>query len=162
MNTASLKELKEELKHRKPAELVELCARLARFKKENKELLGYLLFEADDERQYIVNVKASIDEGFSGISKDAGFYIIKKMVRKVLRLTNKYIRYSGKNTTAVELLLHFCEVFRNSGISIGKSLQLQKIYEAQLAKIARTINDLHEDLRFDYGRKWEELTQLPH
>ena len=48
MKASTVSELKEELKHLPPAQLLELCLRLARFKKENKELLTYLLFEAHD------------------------------------------------------------------------------------------------------------------
>ena len=50
MRSASVHEIKQELLTLKPAELVELCLRLAKFKKENKELLNYLLFEAQDEQ----------------------------------------------------------------------------------------------------------------
>ena len=50
MKAASISEIKTELKGLPPAQLTELCLRLARFKKENKELLTYLLFEANDGR----------------------------------------------------------------------------------------------------------------
>jgi len=39
MKTATVHEIKQELVATKPGDLVELCLRLARFKKENKELL---------------------------------------------------------------------------------------------------------------------------
>ena len=52
MKTASLKQVKEELFYKSDQELVELCLRLIRFKKDNKELLSYLLFEMDDEDAY--------------------------------------------------------------------------------------------------------------
>ena len=45
MKTASIQELKQELQGVAPGKLLELCLRLARFKKDNKELLTYLLFE---------------------------------------------------------------------------------------------------------------------
>ena len=61
MKTATVTELKKELKTRSQADLVELCLKLSKFKKENKELLTYLLYEADNELQYIVNVKSEID-----------------------------------------------------------------------------------------------------
>ncbi len=48
MKAASIQELKQELQHTSLKEITELCLRLARFKKENKELLTYLLFEASD------------------------------------------------------------------------------------------------------------------
>ena len=57
MKAASVNEIKQQLKEVNPVELIELCLRLARFKKENKELLTYLLFEADDLQAYIANVK---------------------------------------------------------------------------------------------------------
>ena len=68
MKTASVQELKQELQSVPPARLLELCLRLARFKKENKELLTYLLFEAHDEEGYINSVNQVIDEGFAGVT----------------------------------------------------------------------------------------------
>lgn len=53
MKAASINELKTELKHLETDELVALCLRLAKYKKENKELLDYMLFEASDERGYV-------------------------------------------------------------------------------------------------------------
>ena len=47
MDTASISVVKKELKNLDNEKLIELCLRLAKHKKENKELLSYLLFEAD-------------------------------------------------------------------------------------------------------------------
>jgi hypothetical protein len=44
--------------------------RLARFKKENKELLSYLLFEAHDERAFIAGVKTYIDTEIDAIPRE--------------------------------------------------------------------------------------------
>jgi hypothetical protein len=68
MKSSTVQEIKQELVAAKPAQLVELCLRLARFKKENKELLTYLLFEAHDEQGYISGIKKEIDEQFAGIN----------------------------------------------------------------------------------------------
>ena len=62
MKAATIHEIKQELSTVKPGELVELCLRLGKFKKENKELLTYLLFEAHDEQGYIQGVKKEMDE----------------------------------------------------------------------------------------------------
>ena len=80
---------------------------MSRFKKENKELLTYILFESADEQSYIVSVKRGIDEEFEQINRSST-YFIKKSIRKILRNTRKYIRYSGKKETEVELLIYFC------------------------------------------------------
>ena len=61
MKAVTVKVLKDELVHRSPKEMLEICLRLSKFKKENKELLTYLLFEAGDEASYIESVKREID-----------------------------------------------------------------------------------------------------
>ncbi|HBS11973.1 MAG TPA: hypothetical protein DEO36_05420, partial [Flavobacteriaceae bacterium] len=107
MKTATVSQLKNELKYQSQEELLELCLQLSKFKKENKELLTYLLFEADDEDAFIQGVKEETSELFGQINTSSYFYI-KKSVRKILRIIKKYIRYSKKKETEVELLLHFC------------------------------------------------------
>ena len=69
MKAATVKELKNELRECSPQELLQICLRLSKFKKENKELLTYLLFEASDEEGYIKNVKKELTEQFGKINK---------------------------------------------------------------------------------------------
>src|SRR5258706_15391180 len=107
MKAASATELKEELKTLKPAQLMELCLRLARFKKENKELLTYLLFEAHDEQEYINSIKKEIDELFETINL-SHLYFAKKTLRKIVRVINKYCRYSSNKQTETDLRIYFC------------------------------------------------------
>ena len=64
MKTATVKEIKDELQHFSKDELLEFCLRMAKFKKENKELLTYLLFEADNEAYYIEGLKKIITISF--------------------------------------------------------------------------------------------------
>lgn len=64
MKAATVKQLKDELEMRSPVELMQLTLRLSKFKKENKELLTYLLFEAADEEEYIKEIKVEVDEAF--------------------------------------------------------------------------------------------------
>ena len=68
MKSSSVHEIKQELVNLKPPELIALCLRLARFKKENKELLTYLLFEAQDEEGYVKSIKEEIQELFQTIN----------------------------------------------------------------------------------------------
>ena len=90
MKAVSVITIKKELEHRSAEELMELCLRLAKFKKENKELLTYLLFESHDEAGYIQVVKQEIDEQFELINTNSYFYI-KKSVRKILKLSYCFI-----------------------------------------------------------------------
>jgi hypothetical protein len=159
MKAVTLKELKEELVNYSPKELRELCLRLARFKKENKELLTYLLFESSDESLYILNIKNEVDEQFEQINKKSP-YLIKKGFRKILRGIKKYARYSLKKETEVELLVYFCKKLRNFTPSIGRNTGHQSFYNRQLETIRKKITLLHEDLQFDYGTELNTLAGL--
>jgi hypothetical protein len=136
--------------------LLELCLRLSRFKKENKELLTYLLFESSDELSYIKSVKSEIDEQFEQINVDSA-YFIKKSTRKILRNTRKYIRYSGKKETEVELLIYFCSKMREFLHPIRRIPALDNLFDRLIASIRKTMLSLHEDLQYDFGKELEEL-----
>ena len=126
------------------------------FKKENKELLTYLLFEADSEAGYIETVKAEIDEQSELINTDSFLYI-KKSVRKILRNTKKYIRYSLNKETEVELLLYFCKKLKTMKPSISRNTTLTNLYDRNIEAITKKILALHEDLQYDYTTELENM-----
>ena len=156
MKAATINELKQELQNTSPAKVQELCIRLARFKKENKELLTYLLFEAHDTNSYIAGVKEEMSLQFGGINKSS-VYFVKKSLRKIIRVANKYIRYSGLATVEIELLIYFCSGMKELDISLSKNPVLENIYLNQLKKIQKAIATLHEDLQYDYRKEMEKL-----
>lgn len=157
MKAASVSEIKGELKQLSSLQLIELCLRLSRYKKENKELVTYLLFEAADLHSYIQNVKAEIEGSLAAVNTN-NIYFTKKGVRKTLRTTNKYIKYTGSKVAEVEILTHFCMQLKNSKIPLHKSNALTNVYKAQLKKIDIAIASLHEDLQHDYKTGLEGLT----
>ena len=156
MKTVSLKTLKDELSHQSPKELMDLCIALTKFKKENKELLSYLLFEANNEEAYIERIKEEMDALFEQINTKSFFYV-RKSVRKILTNTKKYIRYSQKKETEVVLLLYFCEKLIAFKPSIAKSPRLQNTLERQILLIKKALSTLHEDLQYDYQAAIEQL-----
>jgi len=156
MKPASVNEIKQKLKETDKKELIEICQRLARFKKENKELLTYLLFEEDDLPNYIKNVKEEIDEGFSQVNT-SNAYFAKKTIRKILRIANKHIRYTSNKTAEAEILLHYLTNFRGLNLAWQKSTALMNLYKAQIKKIEAAIASMHEDLQYDYRRELDRL-----
>ena len=156
MKAVSVVNIKKELQHHTQEELIELCLRLSKFKKENTELLTYLLFEAHDESGYIETVKREIDSQFETINTNSYFYI-KKSVRKILRLIKKYARYSLKKETEVELLLYFCQKLKYFSPSIKHNVTLTNIYERQIVVVKKIVSTLHDDLQYDYNLVLEEL-----
>lgn len=156
MKPATVKQLKDELKYLSNDDLVNLCLRLSRFKKENKELLSYLLFEANNESGYIEGIKQEVDEQFELINTNSYFYI-KKSVRKILRTIKKYNRYSLNKETEVELLLYFCKKLKEFKPSIKRNVTLTNIYKRQIDFIKKKVTALHEDLQYDYQLELERL-----
>ena len=156
MKAATIQEIKQELTNLSPSRLAELCLRLAKFKKDNKELLTYLLFESSDLSEYIGNVKKEIDLEFKELPKP-NLYLTKKSLRKILRLTTKQIRYTGSPQAEVELLTHFCSRVKESGIPIHQSPVLTNLYQQQLRKINAVIDTMHEDLQYDYLKEVKKL-----
>ena len=157
MKSASLKELKTELQDRSQSELLALCLRLGRFKKENKELLTYLLFEANDENRYIESVKEYMDVEFKNINTKSYFFMRKSM-RKILTNTKKFIRYSKQKETEVELLLYFSRKLKQFSPSIFKSKALANMFQRNMDFVEKKISLLHEDLQYDYRHEIDKLT----
>jgi len=156
MKAATISELKKELNTRSEKELIELLLRLAKFKKESKELLTYLLYEVEDETAYIKRIKEEIEEMFEDMNTNRVFYA-KKTIRKILRNIKKYCRYSKKKQTEVELLMFFCLKMKDLPSHIRRNRVVANIYERQAAMIRKAIGTLHEDLQYDYGLELEDL-----
>ncbi len=156
MKPVTVSILKKELRQHSQQELIEICLQLTKFKKENKELLTYVLFDSNDEDQYIRKIKAEIDLEFSKLNHDSLYYI-KKSTRKILRLIKKYIRYSKKKETEVDILLYFCIKLRQLKPAHKRSQQMINMYERQLTMVRKAISSLHEDLQYDFNLELEEL-----
>ena len=156
MKAATISELKRELKFRSQEQLIEYCLAMARFKLETKELLTYLVFESENETTYIQSAKVYITSEFSVIST-TNYYYMKKSVRKILRQTKRYIRYSKKKETEAELLIHFCRKLNKLKPSIRHNKVLTNMYNNQLSMAKKAIAKLHEDLQYDYNLEVESL-----
>lgn len=153
---ATVAQLKKELLHKSDDELMAYILRLSKFKKENKELLSYLLFQAHDEQEYIEAVQEDMDAKLALINT-ANYYYIKKSIRRILRDIKKFCRYSGIKETEVELHLHFCYRLSEFKPSIFKNKTLDNLYVRQLNLIESKIEALHEDLQYDYSLELEQL-----
>lgn len=156
MEATSTRKIKEELGNHSSQELLQIVLRLANFKKENKELLTYLLFQADDESEYVQEVKLEMDEQFASINTSS-YYFMKKSIRRILRNIKKYSRYSGKKETEVELLIYFCRKMKNLMPPMEKNKTLQNLYHRQTDLIRKNLPKFHEDLQHDYLLELQEL-----
>ena len=156
MKAATLNEIKQELTNLPSTRVLELCLRLGRFKKENKELLTYLLFEAHNIPEFIENIKIEIETQFETINTSS-VYFVKKSLRKILRLINKYSRYSGLANVEIDLLIYFCTKINELKSSFKTNPLIFNIYQFQLKKINKVLATMHEDLQYDYQKQLDEL-----
>jgi len=156
METFPLSDIKKELQNLQPKQLQELLLRLAKFKKENKELLSYLLFDAADETLFLENCRKDIDNQFIQINRSSHLYV-KKSLRKALKITNQYIKFAGSPKVEIELLLHFCNQMKDLGFNRRSHPVIRNIYQRNVLRIEKVLKSLHEDLQFDYQEAFENL-----
>lgn len=156
MKPASISELKKEIAHFPEDELRTLVMRLAKFSKDNKELLNYLLFEADFESNYIEKIKEELNVQFSELNKNHIRHL-KKGLQKILRELKKNIKYSGKKETEIELLIHFCRKMIETKVRLSRFPVLLNMYNRQLITIQKAVLKLDEDLQYDYKEDVEEI-----
>lgn len=152
MTIATIQDIKKELRAHDADSLQDLCMRLAKYKKENKELLNYLLFEAHNEQAYIESVKEEIRELFESVPK-TNVYFVKKSLRKILRFANRQIKYSGIKQTELEVRIFFCTKMKDAKIPRQPGTVLYNLYHQQLKKIESVFAKLPDDIRADYSRE---------
>ncbi|RVU00867.1 hypothetical protein EOD41_09530 [Mucilaginibacter limnophilus] len=155
ITTYGLQQIKKELQHLPNEQLAELLLRVARYKKENKELLAYLLFNAHDEQGFIEQVKAEVGFNFSQLPTQS--YFAAKGLRKILRLITKYVKFTASKPAEIELLISFCQNYLQYADRKTSYKPLRVIFIRQLEKIRTSIGKLHEDLQYDYSSSYEEL-----
>lgn len=160
MKASSLHELKKELNELPEQRLVDLCIALAKYKKDNKEFLDYLLFKEHDANAFVLEVKQEIDSHFLELQSQTNLYYVKKSLRKLLRIITKYCKYLGAKAHAADLNIYFCQKLKASGIPFRKSQLLINMYEQQLKKINTLIGALHEDLQSDYSKDLESISSF--
>ncbi|MEO6814352.1 MAG: hypothetical protein ABI172_10505 [Ginsengibacter sp.] len=151
---SSINEIKKDLENRDRKELLGYCLRLAKYKKENKELLAFLLFESDNVNNYVQNVKQETNALFEEINR-SNIYYIKKSIRKILRNINKHVRFALSRQVEAELLIYFCNCIKTYSIPVKKSRQLINLIESQQKKIDTALSSLHPDLQYDLRKGME-------
>ncbi len=155
MKPEKLGDIKKELLSRSVQELTDICLRLAKYKKENKELLNYLLYDAAEPLEYANQVKLFLEEEFKNLQKH--YYYSTKSLRKIIRLINRHAKYTASKQVELELALWFCDNFLLYADLRTSHKPLQGLLTRQFEKISKLIPKLHEDLQFDYKKEFETL-----
>jgi hypothetical protein len=156
--SASIQEIKRELEGRSEKEIIAYCLTLAKYKKDSKEFLSYLLFESHDPGNFSAKVKTEVDACFSELDAGKNLYFTKKSLRKILRMVTRYSRYAGNDALTAEWLIYFCRKMVASGIPFTQSQVLVNMYQNQVKKITALVEAMHEDQQQDYHADIEFLS----
>jgi uncharacterized protein (UPF0335 family) len=155
INTYNLQSVKKELQHLSSSQLTDLCLRLAKYKKENKELVSYLLFEAENEGSYIQGIKEEVEDLYKTLPSHS--YYQAKLLRKILKLIAKHAKFMASKPAEIDLLMHYCEQYLKRIERKITYKPLRQLLSKQLEKAGKLIGNLHEDLQFDYRTDYEKL-----
>jgi len=150
-----LQDIKKELQHLSSLQIADLCLRLARYKKENKELLAYLLFQANDLESFVEQIKA--ESGFMFSQLPVHSYNAAKGMRKILRLLSKYNKFMGSKEAEIELLINFCNNYVQYTDRKITYKPMRLILTRQMEKIRTLIGKLHEDLQDDFTQGYNNM-----
>ena len=152
MNAASIAEIKNQLVKLDQGQLLEIILRLARFKKDNKELLTYALFLSENEAAYASYLCDEIREEFQVHPN-----MHKKTLRKTIRVMEKCLRFSGSKETELTVRVCFCRALISSETAFRERKVMFNMYAAQIKKIKKLIESHHKDLQHDYRQNFNDL-----
>jgi len=156
MNIPSLAAIKKELSYLDEKELSSLILDLSKFTRDNKAFLYFKLNERDQPGLFVDTVKEELDELFQ-TANTSSFYLTKKSAQTIRRKLNKALKFSKNKEDQVELLLCFCEQLKKYGYLKYQHPVLQSLFLKQTEKIQKSIAALHEDLKYDYSIRLDEL-----
>ncbi len=80
-------------------------------------------------------------------------YFAKKAIRKILRRVNKFSRIAASKQAEAEMLIRFCNSFKDLPLSTTGNKQLSKLYNTQITKIEAALSTLHPDLQYDLKKQ---------
>ena len=152
MKIFSANEIKASLRDKNSKELTEIALRLARLKKENKELLSYLLFHSDDPDSYKEELKLEAGDQLRQYNIH-NLYIFKKQVRRTITLINRHMKYVASAEIDAELRIFYLTELALLKDVWKKSPIVRKIFSNQIKKIRSIIEKLHPDLQSDFERQ---------
>ncbi len=148
MKTESLNSLRKHLSTLSSMELAQLCVDMAKYRKENKEYLQYLLFERHDHDILITDIVTSLDETMKNLSRTPSTRV--KEVRKVQKEIKKYIRFIKNPVYELQLLLWFSDALALIAESRIARPHFISLYAAQVKRMTIIFDKLHEDIQYDY------------
>jgi len=154
--TPSIAVLKKELSYRSEQEIIDFCVTLIKFNRENKELLNYLLIDEVEKEVFLNEIKITISANFLDINFRS-YHILRKSVRKILKLTKKYIKLINEPIKELTLLIHFNQELISCLPKLKNYPSIENYFISNIKKMESIVAKLHPDLQYDYINDINEL-----
>jgi len=154
--TPSIAVLKKELSYRSEQEIIDFCVTLIKFNRENKELLNYLLIDEVEKEVFLNEIKITISANFLDINFRS-YHILRKSVRKILKLTKKYIKLINEPIKELTLLIHFNQELITCLPKLKNYPSIENYFISNIKKMESIVAKLHPDLHYDYINDINEL-----
>jgi hypothetical protein len=158
MHLFSLQEQKKELQQLSKTELEAICLRFARYKKENKELLEFVLFHQGNPQAYSDALKDELEEVFTSLT--GANYSDAKKLRKITKALNKHAKYMQNPSLEVDLWIWFCYAYCDSMAAKSTAQVIRNFFVKAILKVEKIQCKLHEDLAFDVAQELEKIGQI--
>ena len=158
MHLFSLQEQKKELQQLSKTELEAICLRFARFKKENKELLEFVLFHQGDPQAYADALKKDLEEVFKSLT--GANYADAKKLRKITKALNKHSKYMQNPALEADLWIWFCYAYCDSMAAKSTAQVIRNFFVKAVLKVEKIQSKVHEDLAFDIAQELEKIGQI--
>ena len=155
MENIKLLILKKEILKLDVKTLADICTRLAKYKKENKEFLNYLLFHNYDNQLYIDELKMEIKQCFEFLPNTE--FRIAVSLKKLLSKLNKHLKFVSDKSREAEIVCEFCNTFIEKINMNGYYTPLIQILYRQYIKLRKIVDKLDEDLQFDYQNQIDSI-----
>lgn len=154
MDAASLADIRKELAHQSPAELMELVVRLARFRLDNKALIGYWLFDRTNQAQFLAQVHLALDEALASMNFSSA-YFVKKSLRKWQRQVNLYGRICGEPWMLADLQGYYVWTCLRAQKKVMYPDYFVELIRAAQRKFNTLLLKLEPDMQHDMQRQFE-------
>lgn len=159
MKIASLAEIKKELKYLSEKELIGIIADLSKFSTDNKLFLYFKIFGKDNPELFTEMIQEELLQDFQK-SNRSNYHQAKKSAQMIRRKLNKFLKFTRDKGSKVELISFFCHKLSEYGFLGYHHPVIENLFYLQVGKIEKLINEMHEDLQYDYQHKLEELKKL--
>lgn len=150
-----LSDIKKELSGLDKAELILLCIRMAKLKKENKEFLSFLISDSDDPQYYAEKLKPELDAVWQEPFRSV--WALNKSLRKSLRLISKYRRFTAHLRGELELMIYFQQGFFEHWKHGFNNRRFESMSDQNLRKIHKLLSQIDEEFRADYQPQIDDL-----